>query len=168
VRFTLPFADRTKAELVKQVKELGLQELARQSVSCILHPLRRQGGQQCGYCPACVYRREAMITAGIAENAYEIDLFSPHSAATAKQLRPIQAFHQQAGRLADLDAGRVPGFFKRYLYATRVVSHDHELGPHVEVYRRYHLEWAALIADARRRRLPWITRSMAYAEGATP
>jgi 7-cyano-7-deazaguanine synthase in queuosine biosynthesis len=168
VRFTLPFADRTKAELVKQVKELGLQELARKSVSCILHPLRRQGRQQCGYCPACVYRRQAMITGGIAEDAYDIDLFSSHCAATEKQMRHIHAFHQQAGRLADLELGRVPGFFKRYLYATHAVSQDHELGPHVEVYRRYHLEWAALIADARRRRLLWTTRSTAYAEGATP
>jgi 7-cyano-7-deazaguanine synthase in queuosine biosynthesis len=172
VRFVLPFADFTKAEMVKRAKELGLEELARKSVSCILHPLRRPGNRQCGYCPACVYRRQAMITAGITESrdAYDIDLFSPLSTATEKQLQWIRAYHQQAGRLAELEAERVPKFFRSYLYATQAVSQDCELGPHVEVYRRYQREWAALIADARRHRLPWITpaRLLTYAEGATP
>jgi hypothetical protein len=53
--------------------------------------------------------------------------------------------------------------------ATHAVSTDGQLVPHVEVYRRYRQEWLALIADARRRGLPWITsaRSLARAEGAT-
>lgn len=174
VRYVLPFADHTKAEMVRRVKELGLGELARRSVSCILHPLRRQGWQQCGYCPACVYRRQAMITAGIEEgpDAYEVDLFSPpepiHNI-RVKHLLWIRAFHQQAGRLAELDEGRVPNSFQRYLYATQAVSTDDELSPHIKVYRRYQQEWAALIAASRRRGLPWVTpsRSLACVSGAT-
>lgn len=122
------------------------------------------------HCPACAQRRQAMNTADIAEerDAYDIDLFNRRCAATDSQMRPIRSFHQQAGRLAELDSEHVPKFFKTYLYATHAVSQDVELGPHVEVYRRYHCEWVALIADARRRGLRWIApaRSLAYAEGA--
>ena len=79
VRYILPFSDRTKAEMVSRLKELGLEELARRSVSCILHPLKRPSGRQCGHCTACVYRRQAMLAAGIREgrDAYDVDLFSP-------------------------------------------------------------------------------------------
>jgi len=171
-RFVLPFARLTKAEMVKRVKDLGLEELARKSVSCILHPLRRKGSRQCGYCPACVYRRQAMLTAGIAEdrNTYNVDLFSPLLGATEKQLQPIRAFHQQAGRLAELDKGRVPKFFRRYLYGTEAVTCDEEVGGYAELYGRYRREWDALIADARHRGLAWVvpTQSLAFAQGATP
>jgi len=67
VKYVLPFADKTKAEMVGMLKAMGLEELARNSVSCILHPLKRRGWQQCGRCAACVFRRQAMLTAGIAE-----------------------------------------------------------------------------------------------------
>ena len=172
VRFVLPFAHLTKAEMVMRVKELGLEELARKSVSCILHPLGRPDGRQCGYCAACVYRRQALTVAGVAESDddYNVDLFSPYCDVSERHQRPIRAFHQQARRLAEMDAARVPEFFRRHLYATQVVSRDEELGPHVEVYCRYGREWDALIADARRRGLAWVAspRSVAYAEGATP
>lgn len=174
IRFVLPFSDRTKAEMVGRVRELGLEELARSSVSCIIDP-RRRGGRQCGHCPACVYRRQAMLAAGIREgrDACAVDRFSPaepHLDSHASHLESIRAFHQQVGRLAELDANRVPRFFRTYLYATRAVTTDAELAPHVEVYRRYRREWVPLIADARRRGLPWVApaRSLALAGGASP
>ncbi len=175
VKFVLPFAGQTKADMAAKLKDLGLEELARKSISCILHPLRRDGWQQCGHCPACVFRRQALRTAGIAEakNAYAVDLFAdpdPGRTIPSKQMQAIKAFHQQVAHLADLDSGRAPPCFKRYLRATHAVSTDEELAPHIEVYRRYRQEWLAIIADARRRCLPWISpaRSMARAEGATP
>lgn len=173
VRFVLPFAHLTKAELVGRAGELGAGPLARASVSCIARPPRRGRGRQCGRCPACVYRRQAMITAGIDEgpDAYEVDLFDPAALPPdipPQWLRPIRAFRQQAGRLADLEAGRVPGSFRTYLRATRAIDHDGQLAPHVEVHRRYRREWAALISDARRRGLPWAgARPRADARGAT-
>jgi hypothetical protein len=170
VRFVLPFASLTKAELVKQVRSLGLDELARRSVSCILHPYRRPDGRQCGICVACVYRRQAMFAAGVAEStdAYGIDLFSPDCDVNDKQMRAIRAFRQQAARLAELNGGRVPEFFRRYLYRTHAVQRDEELKPHVEVYRRYQIEWANLIGDARRRGLRWVTPScsLSFSQGA--
>ncbi len=172
IRYVLPFSDKTKAEMVARVKELGLEDLAKRSVSCIEHPIRR-GGRQCGHCPACVYRRQAMMVAGIQEDrdAYKVDLFSPSlSALPDKYLKWIRAFHQQAARLSELDGNRVPFFFRTYLFATEAVATDAELKPHVEVYRRYRREWKTLIADARQRGLPWIApaRSLALAGGPTP
>lgn len=175
VQYVLPFAGQTKADLAAKLRELGLEELANKTISCILHPLRRDGWQQCGHCPACVFRRQAMRTAGIpeAEDAYAVDLFADQNTAKAipvKQMQAIRAFHQQVARLCELDSGRAPVSFRRYLMATNAVTSDEQLAPHVEVYRRYRREWLELIADARRRGLPWITpaRSLARAEGAIP
>lgn len=173
IEYVLPFADRTKAEMAGRLRELGLEELARKSVSCILHPLLRKGWQQCGHCPACVYRRQALIIAGIeeAKDAYAVDLFTPAEPCRipAKQLRPIRAFHQQVARLAELDDGRVPQCLRRYLRATHAISSDEQLASHAEVHRRYRREWLPLIADAHRRGLPWVAaaRSPALALGAT-
>ncbi len=174
VKYVLPFADMTKAEMVSMLKEMGLEELARQSISCIVHPLRRNGWQQCGTCPACLFRRQAMFIAGIAEDkkAYSIDLFAetdPARTISLKDLRWIQAFHQQVASLVALDVGNIPAGFRRYLRSTGVVAKDEQIAPYAEVYRRYRREWMLLVAEARRRSFPWITpaKSMAKKEGAT-
>ncbi len=154
--------------------ELKLEELARKSNSCIMHPLLRRGWQQCGHCPACVFRRQALLTAGISEaqDAYAVDLFAdpqPGTVILAKRMETIRAFHQQIAHMPELDSGQAPACFKRYLKATKAVSSDGQLAPHIEVYRRYRKEWLLLIADARRRHLPWIdlARTLARAQGAT-
>jgi 7-cyano-7-deazaguanine synthase in queuosine biosynthesis len=173
VDYVLPFADRTKAEMVAGLRELHLEELACQSVSCILHPLLRRGRQQCGHCPACVYRRQAMITAGISEakDAYAVDLFAPSDPCrpvATKHIRPICAFHQQVARMAELDSGRAPEPLRRYLRATHAISYDAELPPHVEVHRRYRREWLEIISEAQRSGHPWVVsaRPTAIALGA--
>lgn len=174
VEYVLPFADWTKGEMTARLRELGLEELARRSVSCILHPLRGHGWQQCGYCPACVYRRQAMITGGIEESkdAYTVNLFDPSDPLRPippRFLRNIQAFYQRIARLSELDEGRVPNCLKRYLYATHAISSDAQLGAHAKVHMRYRQEWLELIADARERGLPWATpvRSPVLAQGAS-
>lgn len=174
VKYVLPFADKTKSEMVSMLKPLGLEELARKSVSCITHPIRRKGGQQCGICPACVFRRQAMLTAGIAEDkrAYAIDLFAetiPARTIAVKDMRCVKAFHQQVAHLGELDSGAVPECFRRYLRTTSVVTNDSQISAHADVYRRYRREWMLLVADARRRNFPWIApaRTLAIAEGAT-
>src|SRR5688572_12324334 len=77
-------------------------------------------------------RRQAMITAGIteAEDAYTVDLFAnpaPSRTIPVKQMQAIKAFHQQVAHLADLDFGRAPPCFNRYLSATHAVSTDEQL-----------------------------------------
>lgn len=175
ISYVLPFADKTKAEMVAMLKTLGLEELARRSVSCITHPLRRKSRQQCGHCPACVFRRQAMHSAGTVEDkfAYAIDLFTevdPGRVVSDRHLRAVKAFHQQVAHLRELDSGVVPACLRRYLRTTKVASTDEEVAPHADVYRRYRREWMLLIAEARRLGFPWISpaRSLALAVGASP
>jgi 7-cyano-7-deazaguanine synthase in queuosine biosynthesis len=150
VRYRLPFLDRTKGEMVHRLAQMGLAELALKSVSCITHPLRRGHSQrQCGHCPACVFRRQAMWHAGIREpdDFYLTDVFAGQ--ATERESRALTAFRQQAARLADLDGPEVPAFFRRHLFSTRIVSSDEELAPFISLFRRYRREWTALERDAR-------------------
>ena len=173
LKYILPFAPKTKAEMAGVLKTLNLQELARRSVSCIMHPFKRNGWQQCGHCPACVFRRQAMLTAGIDEDkaAYSTDLFAEVDANNTipeKHLRCIRAFHQQVSHLGDLERSVAPTCFRRYLMATRAVSSDDQMAPHIEVYRRYRHEWLLLIATARCRGFPWMNSASSRAlEGAT-
>jgi hypothetical protein len=121
-----------------------------------------------------VFRRQALLTAGIAEakDAYAVDLFADPRPATVippKKMETIRAFHQQIAHMSELDSGNTPQCFKRYLRATNAISNDGQLAPHIEVHRRYRKEWLLLIADARRRHFPWIDpiRTLARAQGAT-
>ncbi len=171
--YVLPFAGKTKGEMAERLRALGLEELAVKSNSCTLHPLKRKGWQQCGHCPACIFRRQALLSAKIVEpdDAYAVDVFAdprPDVVIPAKRFGTIRAFRQQIAHMPELDSGIAPASFKRYLKTTGAVSSDAQLAPHVEVYRRYRQEWLALIADARRRRLPWAvpSRTLALAKGA--
>jgi len=117
-----------------------------------------------------VYRRQAMLIAGIVEpkDAYAVDLFAPpdhRHPIPAKTLQAVRAFHQQIGSLYELDDGIIPECLHRYLHATRAISSDEELAQLVEVHRRYRREWLALIADAQRRKLPWVAPAL-YVHGA--
>lgn len=114
-----------------------------------------------------------MLTAGIVEDsdAYDTDLFAKADIRipiSPEYLRCIQTFHEQIAHLAELDHGVVPASFRRYLKMTKAAITDGQIAQYAEVYRRYRQEWLALIADARRRGLPWITTvgSPAITEGA--
>jgi 7-cyano-7-deazaguanine synthase in queuosine biosynthesis len=150
VRYHLPFLPCTKGEMACRLAQLGLAELALKSVSCITHPLRRGRSQrQCGSCPACVFRRQALWRAGIREPAdfYLTDVFAGQG--NERELRALTAFRQQAARLAALDAPEVPAFFRTHLYSTQVLSSDEELACFVNLFRRYRREWLGLERDAR-------------------
>lgn len=148
--YDLPFIGRTKAEMVGTLVQMGLADLALKSVSCITHPLRRGVSQkQCGYCPACVYRREALWQAGVREpdGFYQVDVFGGQL--SERESRSIMAFRQQAARLAELDSPEVPAFFRRHLFSTRIVHSEKEVAPIVNLFRRYRREWTALERNAR-------------------
>jgi 7-cyano-7-deazaguanine synthase in queuosine biosynthesis len=164
IRYILPFVNWTKAEMVSEMKKLGLEDLARRSFSCILHPLKRNGWQQCGTCPACVFRRQAMLTAGIREkmDAYAIDLFGTSDQAllpSRSNLAAIHFFHDQVSRLRPLDDAIIPPFFRRHLWSTGAVSSEEEIAAYAEVYHRYRQEWLKIIDVGRRSRMPWLLKN---------
>ena len=150
IRYVLPFLDKTKGEMASGLARLGLSDLARMTVSCITHPLRRGGNRrQCGTCPACVFRRQAMWRAGVREgpDAYVTDVLGGHPG--ERDARSLIAFRQQAARLAELDGPEVPEFFRRHLLGTRIVSSEAGMAPYLDLFRRYRDEWVELERDVR-------------------
>lgn len=150
IRYTLPFRHMTKGEMAGGLARAGLASLARMTVSCITHPLRRGGNRrQCGTCPACVFRRQAMWRAGILEaaDAYVADVFDGQPG--EREARSLIAFRQQAARLAELDGPDVPAFFRRHLFSNRIVSTEGEMTPYLNLFRRYRDEWADLEREVR-------------------
>jgi 7-cyano-7-deazaguanine synthase in queuosine biosynthesis len=164
VAFQLPFLKWTKAEMVARLVERGLSELALSSVSCIMHPLRRAGSRrQCGYCPACIFRRLALSAGGVEEppGTYMYDLFGDREA--ADEVPPVHrkallAFLQQVASLRTLDRpSQIPTRLRNHLLDTGIVSpgQEAELALHADLHRRYRGEWVEFAASRRGRRLWW-------------
>lgn len=78
VRYSLPFAMLTKAEMLAPLKAHGLERWAQSSQSCVHTSWRERKAKHCGQCPGCVERRQAFAAAGIAElpGQYSFDLFA--------------------------------------------------------------------------------------------
>ena len=76
VKFALPFAAMSKAQMLKSLCELGLEPFAQSSCSCIHTSLRRTGKSHCGVCPGCIERRQAFVSANVADDkdSYSIDV----------------------------------------------------------------------------------------------
>lgn len=66
IRFDLPFAHLTKADMVAQLASTpGLSDWAQQSRSCVHTSWRELGITHCGYCAACIERHQALDGAGV-------------------------------------------------------------------------------------------------------
>ena len=157
VAFRLPFLDRTKGEMVRFLKGAGLADLARGTVSCVRYPTGHHSYQQCGYCPACLFRRQAMLVAGIRERrgTYSFNLFGP--AKHVNRIRPerldsLRAFLMQAASLATVQTtGRLPNPVDRHLRDTLILRPGDSPEPIIKLLSRNREEWQA-IADAGRRK----------------
>jgi len=155
VSFRLPFLDRTKGEIVRGLKRAGLADLARGTVSCVRYPTGHRSYQQCGYCPACLFRRQAMLVAGIRERrgTYTFDLFGP--AERVNRIRPerldsLRAFLMQAASLAAVQTtGRLPEPVDRHLRDTQILGPGDSAEPIIGLLSRNSDEWR-LIAEAGR------------------
>jgi len=112
--FATPCADLTKAEMVKGMVADGLKDLARSTVSCVHYPLRRSGPRQCGVCPACVGRIQAMLGAGVVEppDAYQRCFAEKSAEIPEDELRFLKAVLFQVCQLEDL---ALDGYLKEFL-----------------------------------------------------
>ncbi len=162
VSFELPFRDQTKAELVRSLREDGLERLARDTVSCAHYPLRERGpAKQCGVCAACIGRRQALITAGIEEPAerYLYDLFADPAALAAvpsEKLDFLRATIMQLTVLSDLGtAAPLPGLVRRQIFGTGIARNGESVEDWTGVLVRYREEWLKLLTRARSRGLHW-------------
>ena len=155
----LPHRDRTKAEIVRTLAEDGLADLARSTVSCVHYPVRGKA-KQCGYCPACIGRRQAMIVAGVDESdgAYEYDLFGSSQTVNAiepAKLENLKATLMQVERLGELRGEPLPEWFLQYALGTRVVEDRDALRGWVDVLLRYRAEWLDVIALGQSKGWKW-------------
>lgn len=161
VEFRLPFFDRTKGEVVRNLAEARLEELAHLTASCVHYPLRHSQHKQCGVCPACVFRRQAMAVAGIAEsdNTYKYDfLGSPVgvSRIPSKRLLHLKAFLMQVASLKDVCAGKpLPRPVARHIVSTEVLTDGQPPEAATALLARYREEWMAVASDGNRKGLPW-------------
>lgn len=161
IEFRLPFFDRTKGEIVRSMAETRLEELAHLTASCVHYPLRHSQQKQCGICPACVFRRQAMAVAGITEpaNTYKYDFMgSPDEVnrILSKRLLNLKAFLMQVASLRDVCAGKsLPRSINRHLVGTEVLAIGDQPEAVIFLLARYRDEWMKIASDGNRKGLPW-------------
>ncbi len=155
IAFRLPAKDKTKAELVRTLKEDGLSEVATETMSCGHFPVREPGpGKQCGVCPACIGRRQALMSVGIEEpqEGYKYDIFGARDAVNAipdEELLHLKATIMQIADLAELDSSQpLPAKLRLHLRGTSVLEAGEPVQAWTELLKRYRSEWLDLIADA--------------------
>ena len=161
VEFCLPFQALTKGQLVSNLRGNGLEQLANLSASCVHYPQRHCKQKQCGVCPACIFRRQAMATAGIIEpgDAYEYDFLSSPQGANEippKRLQFLKAFLMQVARLKDVDTrAQLPSAFARFLISTEILGRDQSQEEVTELLARYRDEWIAITSERGRNGHNW-------------
>ncbi|MEX2173910.1 MAG: 7-cyano-7-deazaguanine synthase [Pirellulaceae bacterium] len=172
VTFFLPFFDRTKGEVVKELTDRGLGELSHLTVSCVHYPLRESRHKQCGVCPACILRRQSLAVAGVQEQeeTYKFDLFDSSQNANnvpRKQRKYLHALLSQVVQLEDIQSAlSLPPLIRRHLFGTGIVSAEHPVETATQVLRTYRNEWMEFIAQAKSRGISW-TNLVASGDDAT-
>jgi 7-cyano-7-deazaguanine synthase in queuosine biosynthesis len=158
---TLPFRHMTKGEVAKSLNVGSLPEMARVTASCAHYPMRNEKGgtwKSCGLCPACIFRRVALHSAGLdePEGAYEHDLLNPHSDPVEwKKRKYLAAFLNQIDSWTDLDKNILPIAVLQHLVGTEIVGVGEPVQVYVDLYKRYRLEWLEFIASARKNGCSW-------------
>lgn len=159
IDYVLPHKDKTKAEIVRTLAEDGLNDLANSTVSCVHYPVR-DSAKQCGYCPACIGRRQAMIGAGISEpnGTYAHDLFGPPE--TTNSIDPgklawLKVTLMQVERFGELRNETPPEWFLRYALGTGFEADNASWTDWIDVLLRYRAEWLDLVSDCQSKGLHW-------------
>ncbi|MBI1901866.1 MAG: 7-cyano-7-deazaguanine synthase [Planctomycetia bacterium] len=141
--YQLPFVNMTKGEMVKCLVDNGLSDVAQSTVSCVHHPLREKPHKQCGVCAACIFRRQAMLTAGVSERpgTYKFDLFGQPSSvneAPESKLKYLAAFLLQLLHLGELRAdAELPARIRRHLFGSAILARGQSPQSIVDLLGRY-------------------------------
>jgi hypothetical protein len=160
VKFTLPFMDKTKGELVKSLAGVDLQAFAASTVSCVHYPIRHKKYKQCGLCPACIFRRVALRASGIPEpeNAYKHGFWGPAERINhlpEKSLAYLKAFLMQVAQLRDIEnTDRLPSTFERHVVPHIVPKGQSQKGV-IQLLARYRDEWMNIASEGKARGLDW-------------
>lgn len=161
IKFELPFAGSTKAEVVRNLADVRFAGVSELTTSCVHFPLRERGrAKQCGVCFACIGRRQALWSAGVADPSdnYKFDLFG--SAATADgvpadQLEPLRAILLQVSALRRSGGKEGTAAIRRYANGTGAVGAGEPMVAWTTVLNRYCDEWLQLIPYVRQKGIRW-------------
>lgn len=170
--FALPFEDRTKCEVVKALAGPELRALAAMSASCAHFPIRHKKYKQCGLCPACIFRRAALASAGIEEpdDAYRHDFLGPVERINAlpeKRLAYLKAFLLHVAQLRNIENhDRLPPAFERHVVGTGIFQRGQPQKRVIQLLARYRDEWTEIALAARERGHDW-ARLLAPPRAAT-
>jgi len=154
VNFILPFADKTKGEVVKALVGDSLQRFAAMTASCVGFPLRHSKQKQCGLCPACIFRRGALRFAGIQEpeDCYKYDFLGPAERVNQlpkKRLNYLKALLMQIVQLRGIEAGdRLPPAFERHIVGTGIVRKGQAQQGVIQLLARFRDEWTEIASAA--------------------
>ena len=161
IAFRLPFLDRTKGEMVRAVNDAGLTNLALSTISCARYPVGLQRYKQCGVCPACVYRRQAMVVAGVKEppGTYTIDLLGPTHHVNhipPSRLNYLKAFLMQCAKRTEIDSNLLlPDPVERHFRHTRILKTGESSEQFSNLLCRNREEWLKIAEEGRRRGYRW-------------
>jgi 7-cyano-7-deazaguanine synthase in queuosine biosynthesis len=160
VSFVLPHEFRTKGELVSVLRPRDLQALAVKSFSCI-HTSPRVAGEpkHCGFCPACIGRRQAFLAGGVEDDCagYKADLLNPGDVDRLRSddLSFLKATLMQVSLLAQTPEG-LPAQFEHYFRSSRVpLQNGSGWTRHSAMLQRYRSEWESLARIASDRGVSW-------------
>lgn len=158
ISFTLPFWEYTKGQMVRNLADAGLHRLAKSTVSCVSYPLRDKKSKQCGICPACIFRRQAILSAGIDEPArtYKYDIFSGNEPPKEGRLAYLKAFLMQVAELEEVQSGRrLPERVLRHLMGTGILRNGESSAPFIRLLSEYRREWLEVTQQAEQRGYSW-------------
>ena len=161
IAYRLPFLDRTKGEMVRAINDAGLADLALSTISCARYPVGLRRYESCGVCPACLFRRQAMIVGGIEEpsGTYTIDLFGRSdrvNAVKTGRLAYLKAYLMQAADWAQVEStGRLPDSVERHLRHTRILKPGESSERFSILLCRYRDEWLKIAEEGRKRGYRW-------------
>jgi 7-cyano-7-deazaguanine synthase in queuosine biosynthesis len=159
----LPFANYTKGEVVRALKQMDQTDLIKSTISCVHYPIRTEKGEpwkSCGICPGCIFRRIALSSVGIEENpkTYEHDIFNSVFKLNHKTQHYLMAFLLQIDNLAEIDTGHLPRMIVRHLETTDALGPQTSPQEIKQLYSRYLLEWRSVLREARKNGCGWASR----------
>jgi hypothetical protein len=153
--FENPFLFSTKGQICTLLKEFGLGDSVRTTVSCDRFPQRIAGAPQCGHCTSCLLRRVGLLAAGLADfddQSYRVDFERPEPRPKRYEAYPALATDSQVSQLRKLldyeDPWRkLSEEYPELLEVAALASarDDYQLlteGRLASLFRRYCDEWA--------------------------
>jgi hypothetical protein len=146
IDYVLPFRGFTKAEMVRGAAANDLGGWLLDSRSCVHSSLRVTGKHHCGVCPACLGRRQAYLSGGVAENIpdYEVDVFAASEQAIRDLDRAYLRLEVLAARRLMSGSTDALQHFRRHLAITKACISPEDEAAWLEVLKRYAGEWCDL------------------------